>query len=131
MENPSLRHSAKLPETLAYLRRILKLTELAVRVHQHGPLAHTLGLAIIAEAENCRQLLKELLSSLANYKHVLSATMFYYVREYIWSTAGECVAFDDLNSKLRACHSSFASRILALGRLVPRYIWPNFNSKLF
>lgn len=116
MENSSLRHSGKLPETLAYLQRILRLTESAVRVYQHGPLAQTLSLVIIAEANHCRQLLKELLSSLVNYRYVLSAAMLYYVREYIWSSAGECTAFADLNSKLRACHSSFAARILALGR---------------
>ncbi|KZP13559.1 hypothetical protein FIBSPDRAFT_131739 [Athelia psychrophila] len=115
MENSSLRHSAKLPETLTSLQRILKLTKLALRAYQHTPLAQALSLAIIAEAEHCRQLLKKLLSSLANCRHALSAAMLHFIREYIWSRTSECVAFSDLDSKLRDCHGSFAACILALG----------------
>ncbi|KZP09482.1 hypothetical protein FIBSPDRAFT_239273 [Athelia psychrophila] len=41
--------------------------------------------------------------------------MLHFIREYIWNRAGECTAFNDLNSQLRECHSSFAACILALG----------------
>ncbi|KZP08713.1 hypothetical protein FIBSPDRAFT_254163 [Athelia psychrophila] len=116
IENPSLRHSVTLPETLASLQRILRLTELAVRVYEGTPLAHTISLAIIAETEYCRQLLMELLKKLSNCRLVLSAAMLYYIRQYIWSRTSECSASAGLNSKLRTCHTSFAACILALGR---------------
>ncbi|KZP10891.1 hypothetical protein FIBSPDRAFT_937825 [Athelia psychrophila] len=115
IENPSLRHSVTLPETLACLHRILKLTELAVQVYRDTPLAQTLSLAIIAETKNCRQLLKDLLKNLSDCHYVLSAAMLHYIRQYIWSRTGECSASAGLNSKLRACHNSFAACILALG----------------
>ncbi|KZP05385.1 hypothetical protein FIBSPDRAFT_355117 [Athelia psychrophila] len=115
MESSSLRHSVKLPETLASLQRILKLTKLAIRLYQDTPLAQTLGLAIIIEAEHCRQLLKKLLSSLVNCRHTLSAAMLHFIREYIWSRTGECNVSNDLDSKLRDCHGSFAACVLALG----------------
>lgn len=118
MESPCLRHSGKLPETLASLQQILRLTKLAIRAYQHTPLAQTLSLAIVAEAERCWRLLKELLSNLSHYRHALSAAMLHFIREYIWGSARECGVFTDLNSKLRECHSSFAACILALGRLV-------------
>ncbi|KZP32558.1 hypothetical protein FIBSPDRAFT_1036711 [Athelia psychrophila] len=115
IESPSLHHSAKLPGTLASLQRILELTKLAIQAYQHSPLARTLSLAIIAEAGRCRQLLKELLSSLSHYRHTLSAAMLHFIREYISSSASESGVFTDLNSKLRECHGSFAACILALG----------------
>ncbi|KZP09489.1 hypothetical protein FIBSPDRAFT_900503 [Athelia psychrophila] len=73
------------------------------------------SLAIIVEADHCRQLLKKLLSSLANCCHALSAAMLHCIHEYEWSRASECTAFNGLNSRLRECHGSFTECILALG----------------
>ncbi|KZP08602.1 hypothetical protein FIBSPDRAFT_938930 [Athelia psychrophila] len=116
LDNPSLRHSETLPETLASLRRMLTLTELAIRAYQQTPLAQTLNRAIIAEAERCRQLLKDLFNNLSDYRRVLPAVLFHFIRQYVWSTAREGGTVGDLNLKLRECHSSFAACILALGR---------------
>ncbi|KZP26726.1 hypothetical protein FIBSPDRAFT_1040489 [Athelia psychrophila] len=123
LDNPALRHSETLPETLASLRRMLTLTELAIRVYKQTPLAQTLNRAIIAEAERCRQLLKDLFNNLSDYRHALPAVLFHFLRQYVWSTAREGSTVDDLNSKLRECHSSFAACILALGSAA----WPELD----
>lgn len=118
MDTPSLCHSVTLPDTLASLRRMLQMTELAVRVYQNTPLAKALSLAIMTEAKHCQQLLKELLIKMSNYRHVFSAAMLHFIRQKIWSRTGECSDSASLNSKLRQCHDSFAACILALGRRV-------------
>ncbi|KZP08415.1 hypothetical protein FIBSPDRAFT_262250 [Athelia psychrophila] len=115
LDNPSLHHSDTLPKTLTSLRRMLALTELALRAYRQTPLAHTLNRAIITEAERCHQLLKDLFKRLSDYRHTLPAVLFQFIRQYVWSTAGEGLAFSELNSKLGQCHSSLAACILALG----------------
>ncbi|KZP08420.1 hypothetical protein FIBSPDRAFT_1052392 [Athelia psychrophila] len=123
LENPSLHHSDTLPETLVSLRRMLKLTELALRAYQQTPLAQTLNYAIIAEAERCHKLLKDLFKRLSDYRYTLPAGLFQFIRQYIWSTAGESLEFSELNSKLGRCHSSLAACILALGSAA----WPELE----
>lgn len=119
MENPSLRcHSTKLPGTLASLQRILMLTKVAIPVYQHTPLAQPLNLSILAKAEHCWRVQKELLSNLLRYRHTYSDAILHLIREHTWSNAKECGVFTDLNSNLQECHGSFAACILALGRLV-------------
>ncbi|KZP26730.1 hypothetical protein FIBSPDRAFT_928415 [Athelia psychrophila] len=101
---------------VASLRRMLTLSELAVRVYQRTPLAQALNHFIIAEAERCRQLLKDLFNNLSDYRHALPAVLFHFIRQYVWSKAREGGTVGDLNSKLRKCHGSFAACILGLGR---------------
>lgn len=116
MESPALRHSETLPETLASLRRMLTLTELAVHAYKNTPLAETLSHNLTLQVEQCRQLLRELLNDLTNYRHALSGAMLHFIRQYMWGNIGESGAVSGLNSKLQECHTSFASCILALGR---------------
>lgn len=116
IENPTLRHSETLPNTLASLQRMLTLAELAVQAYKHTPLAETLSYYMTLQVDHCRPLLQELISELSNYRHALSTTMFKLIRQYIWSGVGEGYTASRLNSKLRECHSTFASCILALGR---------------
>ncbi|KAF7977385.1 hypothetical protein HWV62_3999 [Athelia sp. TMB] len=118
MENASVRYSPTLPVTLASLRRIMKMTELALRIYQHTPLAGTLGMYLMAEAEHCRQCLQNLLANVSDWRHGLSAAMLHAIRQYVWSGVGEGCAISELNSKLREVHTSLASCILALGRRV-------------
>ena len=115
MANPALYYSKTLPQTLSSLGRMLQLAELAVRAYQHTALVGTVSRVIIVLVQNCRLILRELLNDLSNYRHALSAAMLYFIRQYMWSQAGEAVAISAIDSKLRECHSSFAACILALG----------------
>ena len=122
MENPTLSSSATLPETLASLQRILKLTELALQTYQHTPLIRTLSRAICIRVENCRQLLRELISNLSNYRHILSATALYFVRRYAGGILGGTDAIAVLDSKIRDRHGSLAGCLVALGwQVTARY----------
>lgn len=125
LETPSLHHSDTLPETLASLRRMLLLTELALHAYQQTPLEQTLTHILNAEAERCHKLLKDLFKRLSDYRYTLPAVLFQFIRKHIWNTAGEGVEFSELNSKLGECHSSLAACILALGRPVATVPWPH------
>ncbi|KZP18388.1 hypothetical protein FIBSPDRAFT_1046259 [Athelia psychrophila] len=125
MESPALRHSETLPETLASLRRMLTLTELAVHAYKNTPLAEALSHNLAAQVEQCRQLLRELLNDLTNYRYALSGAMLHFIRQYVWGNIGESGAVSVLNSKLQECHTSFASCILALGRAA----WPELEQR--
>lgn len=116
MENPTLCHSETLPKTLASLRQMLTLAELAAQAYKYTPLSETLSHSITLKAENCRQLLRELMGDLSNYRHALSAVVLKLIRQYMWSGAGESCAVNRHDSNLRECHNAFASCILALGR---------------
>ncbi|KAF7982713.1 hypothetical protein HWV62_26564 [Athelia sp. TMB] len=118
LENPSVQHSPTLPATLASLQRIMKMTELALRIYQRTPLASTLGLYLKAEAEHCRQCLQKLLANVSDWRHGLSAAMLHAIRQFVWSGVGEGCAVSELSAKLREVHASLASCILALGRRV-------------
>ncbi|KAF7982771.1 hypothetical protein HWV62_26680 [Athelia sp. TMB] len=124
-ESPALRYSESLPETLAALRQVLALTEFAIRAYQHTPLAQALSRAVAAEAARCHQLLRDLLKNLSDYRHTLSAVMLHFIRQYVWSRAGESVAITQLSSRLRDCHGSFAACVLALGGVV----WPELEAE--
>ncbi|KZP12973.1 hypothetical protein FIBSPDRAFT_936589 [Athelia psychrophila] len=125
MESPGLRYSESLPETLASLRRMLTLTGLAVHAYKNTPLAETLSHNLAAKVEQCRQLLRDLLNDLTNYRYALSGAMLHFIRQYVWSNIGESGTVSVLNSKLQECHTSFASCILALGRAA----WPELEQR--
>ncbi|KAF7977372.1 hypothetical protein HWV62_3973 [Athelia sp. TMB] len=118
VENTSVRHSPTLPETLASLQRIMKMTELALRIYQHTPLARTLGLYLKAEAEHCRRCLQNLLTNVSDWRHGLSGALLHAIRRYVWSGVGEGCVVSELNAQLREVHTSLASCVLALGRRV-------------
>lgn len=116
MDNPTLRSSKDLPETLASLHRILKLTELALRAYQHTPLVKTISRAISVGVEDCRLLLRELIKcTLSNYRHGLTAFVRYFIQKCIRGRIGRYDAVRGLDSKLQESHRSFAACILALG----------------
>lgn len=117
MANPMLCSSEDLPETLASLKRLLTLMELALRAYRHTDLVHSLSSAISIGTEDCRRLLDDLISNLTNSHHGLSNAVLYFIRKYIWARIGrQGSAIGTLDSKLRKSHSSFAACLLALGR---------------
>ncbi|KZP33473.1 hypothetical protein FIBSPDRAFT_308062 [Athelia psychrophila] len=124
MANPMLCPSKDLPETLASLKRLLKLMELAYRAYRHTDLAHSLSRAISIGVEECRRLLDELIANLTNFRQVLSNTVLYFIRKYMWARIGwQGSAVSTLDTKLRKSHSSFAACLLALGRAA----WPELK----
>ena len=118
MEISALRYSKTLPQTLASLKRMTKLAELAMKTYESTPLATALDEYLVAQVEDCRQLFQEILADLSNYRQAISTAMLQLARQYICSRMGESSAISAADSKLRECYSSFASSILAIGRLV-------------
>ncbi|KZP11574.1 hypothetical protein FIBSPDRAFT_182069 [Athelia psychrophila] len=116
MANPTLCSSQNLPETLAALKRVLTLMELALRAYRHTDLVHSLSSTISIGVDECRPLLDELITNLTSSRHVLSDTVLRFIRKYIWASAGQGSAVHALDTKLRKSHSSFAACLLALGR---------------
>lgn len=113
--NPALSSSASLPETLASLQRLLKLTELALKTYQNTPLVQTLSRTMAVEVDDCRQLLRQTLSNLGNYRHFLAATAYHFMRRCTWGMLGGMDESGVLDAKLRERHGSLAASILALG----------------
>ncbi|KZP16866.1 hypothetical protein FIBSPDRAFT_38365 [Athelia psychrophila] len=119
MANPMLCPSKDLPETLASLKRLMELMELALRAYQHTDLAPSLSRAISIRVEECRPALEELISqlNLINFRHILFNTVLYFIRKHMWARIGwKGSAISALDSKFRKSHSSFAACLLALGR---------------
>lgn len=117
MENPMLCPSEDLPETLASLKRLLTLMELALRAYRHTDLVHSLSNAISIRVEECSRLLDELISNLTSFRHHLSNAVLYFIRKYMWARIGwQGSTASTLESNLRKSHSSFAACLLALGR---------------
>ncbi|KZP18175.1 hypothetical protein FIBSPDRAFT_602091 [Athelia psychrophila] len=116
--NPRLCPSTDLPETLASLKRLMELMELALRAYQHTDLAPSLSRAISIRVEECRPALEELISqlNLINFRHILFNTVLYFIRKYMWARIGwKGSVISALDSKFRKSHSSFAACLLALG----------------
>ncbi|KZP22985.1 hypothetical protein FIBSPDRAFT_465289 [Athelia psychrophila] len=107
--------SKHLPETLASLERTLELLLRAIQVYQHTPLVQSLSNAISKGVEECRHVLNELQSNLANYHYKLYPFVIDFIQTYIWGGISQGAPVHALDSKLRKCHSSFVSCLLALG----------------
>lgn len=117
MASPMLCPSKDLPETLASLKRLLTLMELALRAYRHTDLVHSLSSTISIGVEECRRLLDKLITNLTNFRNVLSNAVLYFIRKYMWARFGwQGSTTITLESKLRKSHSSFAACLLALGR---------------
>lgn len=102
MANPMLCSSKELPETLASLKRLLTLMELALRAYRHTNLVHSLSNAISIGAEECYQLLDDLISNLTNSRQFLSNAVLYLIRRYVWAGIGwQGSGVSTLDSKLR------------------------------
>lgn len=116
INHPTLCSSSSLSETLAALERVLHMTELSVRAYHHSPFSESFSRAVAIEVDDCRQLLQELLSHLSDYRRILSATVLYFIRKYVWRRFGQSVVVDTLDLQLQKSHRSFAACLLALGR---------------
>ncbi|KZP22236.1 hypothetical protein FIBSPDRAFT_489093 [Athelia psychrophila] len=123
MANPTLCSSQDLPETLASLKRMLTLMELAIRAYRNTDLVRSLSSAISIGVEECRRLLEELARNLTKDRHSLSNAVFSFIRKYVWARAGQGSTVHALDSKLRKSDSSFAACLLALGRAA----WPELK----
>ncbi|KAF7980712.1 hypothetical protein HWV62_37179 [Athelia sp. TMB] len=122
-EHSVLRSSARLPETLISLQRILQLTGLAALAYQNTPLANSLSRALALDLERCQELLSELLSHhLPSWKCIVRANVLEILRKYVWWQGGQGLA-DELDSKLRQYRKSLASCLLAVGRAA----WPELQ----
>ena len=116
IDHPTLCPSASLPDTLASLEKVLKLTELCVQAYHHTPLSESLSRAIAVEVDSCRRLLQELLSGLSDHRHMLSGAVLYLIRKYVWQNFGRGGVVDTLDLQLQKSHRSFAACLLALGQ---------------
>lgn len=117
-EHPALCPSIDLPETLASLQSILRCMERALRAYQHTPLIKMLSRALNIKAEKCCKLLEELLSYYSNLRHIIAASVRYFIRGYISRRVGQGGSLRMLDLRVRECHKSFAACLLALGRWV-------------
>ena len=116
INHPTLCPSASLPETLAALEQVLRLTELAVRAYHHTPLSESISCAVVIGVDDCRRILKELLGTLSDYRHMLSGVVLTFIRKYMWQRFGQGCVVDTIDLQLQRCHRSFAACLLALGR---------------